>query len=122
MRDRLLLLNSMMDMGFKSIALGGQTALQFLAAIGVELGQSAAELDTSLHPVCESILRVAKERDIELILPTDFVVVEKPVVEKPKDEGEGEGDNEEEKKPEEEANEGEGEKEEPPQMTIEAVG
>jgi len=69
-------------MGPKVIIIGGKLSLYFIKALGIKIGVSDKEIeDAFLLDICWKILIEAKQKDIEIVLPTDFVIVEKPRVE-----------------------------------------
>jgi 3-phosphoglycerate kinase len=77
-RDSLLLFNSMMDMRVNTFVAGGALALYFLKVLGVHLGALDELIDMGFIDTCKELMLKAHERKIKLILPSDFVVVEKP--------------------------------------------
>lgn len=79
--DRILLFNSMLDMGPRDIIVGGWIALYFLKALGMKVGIDDSNVIHDLLPICINMMKKANERGIQVLLPKDFVIVEKPKVE-----------------------------------------
>ena len=69
--DKLGVVNALIDR-VDALLIGGAMAFSFLAAQGIEVGASLVEPDR--YGECLAALDRAKERGIELVLPSDFVV------------------------------------------------
>ncbi|MEW5848501.1 MAG: phosphoglycerate kinase [Myxococcota bacterium] len=72
--DKIAVINQLMNKVDK-LMIGGAMAYTFLKAAGLEVGASRVEEDRL--KLAEQILKNAKEKHIELLLPTDHVVAEK---------------------------------------------
>ncbi len=59
-----------------ALLIGGKLVLPFLVADGQEIGTPLSEKESNLLPEIRKILNEAKRIQIEIVLPTDFVVVE----------------------------------------------
>lgn len=73
MTDKMGLIRPMLDMADK-IILGGPLAYTFLAAQGINVG--ATPVDEEKIPLAKEILKSAKVRKVEIVLPVDHVVAE----------------------------------------------
>jgi phosphoglycerate kinase len=59
-----------------ALLIGGAMAFSFLAAQGLEVGRSLVEPDR--YRDCLTALELAKERGVDVVLPSDFVVAAEP--------------------------------------------
>jgi phosphoglycerate kinase len=73
--DKLGVVNALIDR-VDALLIGGAMAFSFLAAQGIEVGASLVEPDR--YPDCLAAMDHAKERGIDLLLPSDFVVAAEP--------------------------------------------
>jgi 3-phosphoglycerate kinase len=71
--DKIGLIRPMLDMADK-IIIGGPLAYIFLAAQGINVG--ATQVDEDKIPLAKEILKSAKVRKVEIVLPVDHVVAE----------------------------------------------
>ena len=71
--DKMGLIRPMLDMADK-IILGGPLAYTFMAAQGINVG--ATQVDEDKIPLAKEILKSAKVRKVEIVLPVDHVVAE----------------------------------------------
>ena len=71
--DKMGLIRPMLDMADK-IILGGPLAYTFMAAQGINVG--ATPVDEEKIPLAKEILKSAKVRKVEIVLPVDHVVAE----------------------------------------------
>jgi phosphoglycerate kinase len=69
--DKLGVVNALLD-HVDALLIGGAMAFSFLAAQGIEVGESLVEPDR--YRDCLTALEYAKERGVDVVLPSDFVV------------------------------------------------
>ncbi len=73
--DKLGVVNALIDR-VDALLIGGAMAFSFLAARGIEVGASLVEPDR--YGDCLTALDRAKERGVDIVLPSDFVVAAEP--------------------------------------------
>jgi phosphoglycerate kinase len=79
--DKLAVVNALIDR-VDALLVGGAMAFSFLAAQGVEVGNSLVEPER--YADCVAALERARERGVDVVLPLDFVVAAEPSEESPR--------------------------------------
>ena len=79
--DKLGVVNALIDR-VDVLLVGGAMAFSFLAAQGIEVGESLVEPDR--YPDCLAALDHAKDRRVDLLLPSDVVVAPEATAEAPR--------------------------------------
>lgn len=82
--DKILLLENLISR-VNILVIGGAMANSFAYHVqGVDMGQSLVEKDDNSGKICKNVLKLAKEKGVKILLPTDYICsknIESPITE-----------------------------------------